>query len=240
MIDSSSVTPGALFLTFEGIEGTGKSTQLARLAHRLRASGVDPVVTREPGGTELGRRLRAVLLEPTAQPFSPQAELLLYVADRAQHLTQVIEPALAAGRILLCDRYVDATVAYQGYGRELGPERIAGLHRDPPLNRLPRRTLLLDLEPELALARARERNLRENLDETEGRFERERLAFHRRVRQGYLARLAAEPQRIRRVDADGDPDLVEARIHAALADLLPLLIARSGRPTAPVEDRHDV
>ena len=215
---------GPLFLSFEGVEGTGKSTQIDRLAHRLRARGVDPVVTREPGGTELGRRLRAVLLQPTESPFAPEAELLLYVADRAQHLKQVVEPALAAGRVVLCDRYVDATVAYQGYGRDLSLATIRTLHQDAPLNRLPDRTLLLELDPEIGLTRARARNTEENLDATEGRFERERLAFHRRVHTGYTALAKADPERIRTIDGQGDLAAVEARIIAALADLLPQLI----------------
>jgi len=228
-VSGPTTTVGPLFLTFEGIEGTGKSTQVARLAHWLRARGLDPVVTREPGGTELGRKLRAALLAPTDEPFAPEAELLLYVADRAQHLACVVEPGLADGRIVLCDRYVDATVAYQGYARGLGPDHVRALHREPPLSRLPDRTLLFDLAPATGLGRARARNLAERTDASEGRFEQELLAFHERVRDGYRAIASAEPQRVRTIDAEGSIEAVEQRVHAALADLL-------GRLSSPDEE----
>ena len=183
-----------LFITLEGTEGTGKTTQLERIAGRLRDIGIEPVTTREPGGTALGRDLRNLLLDPGSEPISPEAELLLYAADRAQHLKEVVEPALAAGRVVLCDRYLDATLAYQGSGRGLGVEGILEIHRRPPLDRRPDRTLLLDIDAELALDRARQRNADSGLDRTEGRFEQERIAFHDRVRQGYL-RLAARRAR---------------------------------------------
>ena len=142
------------FITFEGVEGSGKTTQLEGLAERLRRGGADVVVTREPGGTTLGRELRALVLRPSAEPMSPVAELLLYATDRAQHLTEIVEPALERGTIVLCDRYKDATLAYQGYGRELDLERIRELHRRPPLDRMPDRTVLLVLDPAVALAGA--------------------------------------------------------------------------------------
>jgi len=208
-----------IWITFEGIEGTGKSTQIERLAVRLRARGTAVVLTREPGGTELGLRLRELLLRPTRRPMHPTAELLLYAADRAQHLTEVVLPALERGDVVLCDRYLDATLAYQGHGRGLGVERVLELHRRPPLDRRPRRTILLDLDPATALARARQRNTGQGLDHTEGRFENELLEFHRRVRRGYLELAAAEPERMRVVSGEGDPDEVEARILDALRDL---------------------
>jgi dTMP kinase len=220
---------GTRWISFEGIEGSGKSCQLERLGRRLREAGQEVVLTREPGGTELGRQLRALLLRPCEQPMDPTAELLLYVADRAQHLIEVIEPALRRGRVVLCDRFLDATVAYQGYGRGLGRERVLALHRHPPLDRRPDRTVLLDLDPELALTRARGRNQDLGLDETEGRFEREELDFHRRVRQGYLELAAAEPGRFRSVDARGGPDEVERRVWQALRDVLPSDIDGNGR-----------
>ena len=139
------------FVTFEGIEGTGKTTQLERLAQRLEREGSDVVRTREPGATAFGRELRALLLRPTDAPMSPTAELLLYVADRAEHLRRVVEPALARGAIVLCDRFSDATLAYQGYGRGLGVELVRSLHRHDPLDLLPDRTVLLRLDPEVAL-----------------------------------------------------------------------------------------
>jgi len=211
------------FLTFEGIEGSGKTTQITRIAERLHAAGEDLLVTREPGGTALGRRLRAVLLEVDANPIAPFAELMLYVADRAQHLAETIEPALAAGRAVLCDRYVDATLAYQGYGRGLSLDGIRTLHSAPPLDRRPDRTILLDLDPRIGVERARHRNRELDIEHAEGRFEREHLEFHRRVRDGYLALAAAEPFRFRIVAAEEDPRDVEARIADLLADLFPAL-----------------
>jgi dTMP kinase len=223
----ASAQQAGLFLTFEGVEGSGKSTQVARLAQRLRAAGLEPLVTREPGGTRLGCELRALLLDPGGSSMCATSELLLYTADRAQHLEEVVEPALRAGRTVLCDRYLDATLAYQGHARGLGTEPILALHRSPPLDRRPDRTLLLDLDPAQGLERARRRNAGLGLDASEGRFEDERLEFHQRVRSGYLALAEADPWRIRVVQADADPSGVEARILDALADLLPGLERRS-------------
>lgn len=209
-----------IWITFEGIEGTGKSTQVERVAALARARGHATTLTREPGGTALGRGLRELLLRPTNNPMDPLAELLLYAADRAQHLREVVIPALERGEMVLCDRFLDATLAYQGYGRRLGVERVLELHRRPPLDMRPHRTVLIDLDPALALERARRRNAGAGLDESEGRFEQERLEFHRRVRDGYRALAAAEPERFRVVDGSGDLDTVEARIVEALEDLL--------------------
>jgi dTMP kinase len=211
------------FVTFEGIEGTGKTTQLERLAGRLRRAGADVVVTREPGGTALGRELRTLLLRPATEPMSPLAELLLYVTDRAQHLTEVVEPALERGAVVLCDRYKEATLAYQGYGRGLGVDRVHDLHRHPPLDRVPDRTVVLELDPAESVARATQRNEEKNVAATEGRFEQERLEFHRRVLAGYRALAADDAKRIRIVDASGDPDEVERRVLGAVRDLFPAL-----------------
>ena len=210
----------AIWITFEGVEGTGKTTQLERIARRLEAGGRRVTVTREPGGTALGQQLRAVLLRPDPQPMHPLTELLLYTADRAQHLAEVILPALERGEVVLCDRYLDATLAYQGHARGLGVKRVLELHRQPPLDRRPHRTVLLDLDPAEGLARARRRNQGQGTDETEGRFEQEEVDFHARVRAGYLALAAAEPERFRSVDASGDPDQVERKVIDALRDLL--------------------
>ena len=215
--------PNGAWITFEGIEGCGKSTQLERLAHRLAERGCPPLATREPGGTELGLQLRRLLLEPAERPMHPMTELLLYAADRAEHLSTVVIPALDRGRVILCDRFLDATLAYQGYGRELGTTHIRELHRLPPLDRRPDRTILLDLDPEQALARARRREEESVRGSSEARFEGEPLAFHRRVRDGYLELAAAEPARFRRIDASGSLLAVERRVRAALADLLPAL-----------------
>ena len=221
--DHDAAASGAVWISFEGIEGSGKTGQIERLGRRLREAGREVVSTREPGGTVLGRQLRSLLLRPGERAMDPTTELLLYAADRAQHLIEVIEPALGDGQVVLCDRYLDATLAYQGYGRGLNRDQILALHRHPPLDRRPDRTILLDLDVELALTRARGRNRGLGVDDSEGRFEREHLDFHRRVRQGYLELAAAEPARIRTVDASGNRDVVERRVTSALRDLLPCL-----------------
>jgi dTMP kinase len=177
------------------------------------------VVTREPGGTELGRQLRAILLNADAAPLEPFAELLLYAADRAQHVFEVIDPGLVRGATVLCDRFLDATIAYQGLGRGLGAERVLELHRHPPLDRRPDRTILLDLDIEVALRRARGRDRARGMATHEGRFEAEHIEFHERVRSGYLELARDEPGRIKIVDASGDPTEIESRVDAALADL---------------------
>jgi dTMP kinase len=219
------MTSGVL-ITFEGIEGSGKTTQLDLLARRLASAGLDVVTTREPGGTELGRELRAALLRPAGQPMHPLAELLLYVTDRAQHLIEVIEPALARGALVLCDRYLDATLAYQGHARELGTDLVLSLHRHPPLDRRPTATLLLDVDPADGLARAAERDRRSGLAAKEGRFEREPLDFHERVRRGYLTLARQSGGRIRVVDGRGTPAAVAERIASVLADVVPEAAAR--------------
>ncbi len=208
------------FVTFEGIEGSGKSTQIAALAERVRAAGREVVLTREPGGTDHGLRIRAILLAAASPALEPTAELLLYAADRCQHLAEVVEPALARGAIVLCDRYLDATLAYQGYGRGLGCDVILELHRHPPLDRRPDRTVLLDLDPVDGLVRARRRNEILGVATREGRFEMEALAFHQRVREGYLLLAEQEPGRFRTVDGSGDVEAVASRVWHAVADIV--------------------
>lgn len=223
----SAVRPGC-FLTFEGIEGSGKTTQIARLAARLDGAGEPALVTREPGGSGLGRRLRGLLLGGEIATMDPLAELFLYVADRAQHLREVVEPALAAGRHVLCDRFLDATFAYQGFARGIDLDFIRRLHQRSPLDRRPHRTILLDLDPELGLTRARRRNDELKLAATEGRFEQEALAFHRLVRDGYLALADAEPFRFRIVAAEGTEDEIADRVADLLSDLFPALDGEDG------------
>jgi len=218
---SGAAQGGGRWLTLEGIEGSGKSTQLGRLSARLRAAGHAVTVTREPGGTGLGARIRSLLLRADGPPIESLTELLLYTADRAQHLDEVILPALARGEVVLCDRFLDATLAYQGYGRELGVECVLDLHRQPPLDRRPERTLLFDLDASLGLARARERNRAAGLEVTEGRFEAEAVEFHERVRRGYRELAGAEPERFRVLDAAARPDKVERQMLRALADWWP-------------------
>lgn len=212
--------PGGVFITFEGVEGSGKSTQITRLRDRLVRRDREVVLTREPGGTEVGRKLRGVLLGHFDPPVCPVAEAMLYAADRAQHLTEVVEPALSRGAVVLSDRFLDASLAYQGYARELGCETILRLHRQPPLDRRPDRTILLDLDPERALARARRRNDARGDGFDEGRFEAESLAFHERVRDGYLLLAEQERDRIRVLDASGPADEVEERVWGAVRSLL--------------------
>jgi dTMP kinase len=211
------------FVTFEGIEGSGKSTQIARLAERLDGAGESNVVTREPGGSSLGRRLRGLLLGGEIARIEPLAELCLYVADRIQHLREFVEPNLASGTHVLCDRYLDATFAYQGFARGVDLDYIKLLHEKPPLDRRPHRTILLDLDPELGLDRARRRNDDLGLEAAEGRFERETLAFHRRVREGYLSLAEAEPFRFRIVAAEGTAEEIAVRVADLLSDLFPAL-----------------
>jgi dTMP kinase len=196
-----------LFVAFEGGEGVGKSTQIARAAQWLRTQGRTVVETREPGGTPLGRELRALLLDPAAQ-VTPRAETLLYGADRAQHVASVIRPALAAGSVVLTDRYVDSTLAYQGAGRGLGDDaRVVTSWATGGL--VPDLTVLLDLDPEIGLARAGARAAPD-------RLEGDTLAFHRAVRDGFLALAAAEPDRYVVLDAAADSDTVAAAVRAAL------------------------
>jgi len=218
---TATASDGARWITLEGVEGSGKSTQLRRLSERLRAAGIDVAVTREPGGTPIGARIRSLLLKSDGPPINSLTELLLYTADRAQHLTEVILPALEGGETVLCDRFLDATLAYQGYGRGLGSGCVLDLHRQPPLDRRPDRTLLFDIDAAVGLERARERNRAAGLDVTEGRFEDEAVEFHERVRAGYLELAAADAQRFRIIDASDTLDRVERSVLTALADWWP-------------------
>ncbi len=205
-----------VFLTFEGGEGTGKSTQARLLAERLSEAGWPVTLTREPGATPLGTDLRRVLLTPSEDPPCPRAELLLYAADRAEHVEKVIRPALGAGRVVICDRFADATEAYQGWGRGLDLDAVRALNRLATDGVAPRRTVLLDLDPAEGVARS----LRAKSGPgAEIRFEQEGRAFHDRVRRGYLTIAAREPERVRVVDATGSPEAVAARVWAAVADL---------------------
>lgn len=205
-----------MFVTFEGIEGSGKSTQIGRLAEALAGQGRTVTVTREPGGCELGRTLRAILLSLETRDLASRAELFLYLADRAQHVETRIRPALAAGHVVLCDRFADSTVAYQGYGRGLDLNLLADLNRAAVAGVWPDVTVLLDLAAATGLARARTRNRETGAAVSEGRFEAEALAFHERVRQGYLAMAAAEPRRFVVIDAARDPAAVTRDIRAVL------------------------
>ncbi len=200
----------ARFLTLEGIEGVGKSTQIARLAAALARRDIDTALTREPGGTALAERIRAMLLDHGEESLPPIAELLLMFAARALHLGNLIEPALGRGRWVLCDRFTDATYAYQGGGRRLDAAAIGMLETLVQGGRRPDLTILLDMPVASALARARARAGGAD------RFESEREEFFERVRRVYLERAEAEPQRFAVIDAAGTPEDVERAVWAAI------------------------
>jgi len=201
-------TTAGRFLTVEGIEGVGKTTQVARLSEALRARGIDHVVTREPGGTPLAEKIREIVLNAQGEPLPPTAELLLMFAARAVHLANHVEPHLKAGRWVVCDRFTDATYAYQGGGRGLNTDHIRQLETMVQGSRRPDLTVLLDAPVEQALRRARQRNAGAATD----RFESERVEFFERVRAAYRARAAAEPDRIIPIEAHQSADAVAARI----------------------------
>ncbi|MDO5483290.1 MAG: dTMP kinase [Desulfovibrionaceae bacterium] len=190
-----------MFISFEGIEGSGKSTATRLVAEALQDRGFDPVLTREPGGSALGRSLRSILLDARTGRISGRAELYLFLADRAQHVAEVINPALEAGQIVLCDRYCDSTFAYQGYGRGLDPEQLRRVNATATGDLLPDLTLLLDLPVPCGLERAGRRNRDAGTTISEGRFDAESVKFHERVRQGYLTLAAEEPERFAVIDA---------------------------------------
>jgi dTMP kinase len=211
---------GPFFITFEGGEGAGKTTQIARLAGYLEERGIPLVLTREPGGTAIGRRIRAILLDPGHAGMAPETELLLYMADRAEHVQSVIRPALAAGAGVLCDRFFDATVVYQGAARGLSAEWVMRLHELVLGGLTPDLTLLLDLPVEDGLARARAQLDQGGRADSESRFEAESLEFHRRVRAGYLELARQAPGRFRVIDAGRGEDRVRRDIEKAVEDFL--------------------
>lgn len=209
----------SLFITFEGIEGCGKTTQLALLSDTLHHQGHEVVTTREPGGCPIADAVRRILLDPAHNAMVPRAELLLYAAARAQHVSEIIQPALAQGRIVLCDRYTDATVAYQGYGRGQDLEVVEQLNELACNGCHPDLTLLLDMPAATGLKRAIQRNSSQKLDE-EGRFEQEALVFHDKVRQGYLELANSYPKRIKIVPAEGSVAAVAERIALAVTTFI--------------------
>jgi len=208
------------FITFKGLDGTGKSTQMRKLAAVVRAAGHKVIETREPGGTPTGEKIRKVLLDSGTAGLSPLAEMALMFASRAQHIAEVIEPALAQGSIVLCDRFTDSTEAYQGSGRRLGSEAVRELHRVLCGNLQPDLTILLDSDAAASVSRARRRNKRNSKAASRGhgghgdenRFEQETRAFFARVHEGYLAIAAREHGRVAVVDARGTPAQTHQRI----------------------------
>ena len=204
------------FITFEGLDGTGKSTQMRKLAVALREAGHKVIETREPGGTATGEKIRKVLLDSGTAGLDARAEMALMFASRAQHIAEVIEPALAAGNIVLCDRFTDSTEAYQGSGRRLGSEAVRELHRVICGDLQPELTILLDSNPHASVNRARRRNQRDSKSAARGhdenRFEQETRAFFARVRDGFAAIARREPGRVVVVDARGTPAQTHEKI----------------------------
>ena len=202
------------FITFEGLDGCGKSTQMEKLAAKLREHGLAITVTREPGGTTTGEKIRQILLDTKTSGLSINAELALMFASRAQHIEEVILPALAAGDIVLCDRFTDSSEAYQGGGRKLGSAPVLELHRVLCGNLQPDLTILMDSDVGASVDRARRRNQARGTTDSgdENRFETENRAFFSRVRTAYLEIAKREPQRVIVVDARGTPDQTHARI----------------------------
>lgn len=208
----------SFFITFEGIEGSGKTTQLLRLREYLRSLDYQVVATREPGGCRISDTIRSLLLSPENDVMVARTELLLYSASRAQHVAEFIRPALQAGKIVLCDRFADATIVYQGAGRGLDMNILEAINNFATDGLAPDLTLLLDYPVECGLQRARDRNQSDNM-ESEGRFEYETLAFHQNIRRGYLG-LASQLDRFRIIDAIGDEEIVAERIRAAVDHFL--------------------
>ncbi len=207
--------PRGKFITFEGMDGCGKTTQLRLLASALRGAGREVVETVEPGGTDIGQQIRRILLDPANAAIHARTELLLYFASRAQNVAQVIRPALDAGQIVLCDRFTDSTLVYQGCGRGLDAATVLQLDAIACQGLRPDVTVLIDIDLETSLARAKKRNAR--IGQSESRIDDESAAFHDAVRRGYLALAAHEPERFVVIDGRTDVGGVYARIQEALA-----------------------
>ena len=209
----------SLFITFEGVEGSGKTTQIQRLKKYFAQKGISCQVTREPGGCSIGEKVRKILLDPDHRGMAPMSELLLYEAARAQHVMEVIEPLLKKGGVVLCDRFIDATFAYQGYGRRIDLKWIERLNQFSSHGIKPDVTFLLDCPSDVGLKRALKRN-RTLKQEKEGRFEKEKIQFHQRVRKGYLAIAKKEPHRVKVINTRQGPDKVFDKIRKIVDQLL--------------------
>ena len=203
------------FITFEGIDGSGKTTQMRLLVRRLQTQGRDVLEAVEPGGTAVGRQIRRILLDAANQDLRPTTELLLYFASRAQNVEQCIVPALAAGQIVVCDRFTDSTLAYQGYARGLGAETVLALDRIACRGLAPDLTLLIDLDLDTALARAHKRNTGGATDET--RMDDQSREFHQKVRNAYLALAKQHAGRFRVIDGRGTPEEIAGRVWESVA-----------------------
>jgi dTMP kinase len=211
--------PLSLFITFEGVEGSGKTTQIQRLKKYLSQKGIPCKVTREPGGCPISEKVRKILLNPDHCEMVPMSELLLYEAARAQHVKEVIKPFLKKGGVVLCDRFNDATIAYQGYGRKIDLKWVERLNHLSSQGIRPDVTFLLDCPSDVGLKRALQRN-RALKQEREERFEREEIQFHQRVRKGYLAIAKKEPRRVKVIDTRQGEDKVFERIRKIVDNLI--------------------
>lgn len=207
-------------ITFEGIEGCGKSTQLEKIYEWLKSMNISTVKTREPGGTKIGRKIRELLLDPESKDMSSLTELFLYSADRAQHVKEIIEPALENRNIILCDRFYDATIAYQGHARNLDLNLIEKLNTIATSGLKPDLTLLFDLDPETGLQRARRRNKTTGAGNSEGRFEKEKLSFHRKVREGYLTIAEKNPERFKIIAAANSMEKVYSNSRDVIKEVI--------------------
>ena len=208
-----------MFITFEGIEGCGKTTQVNKLKEYFESQGKDVLITLEPGGSRLGKTLRKILLSMESQDLTKEAELFLYLADRAQHVDQVIRPALDQGQVVISDRYADSTIVYQGYGRGLDPQTLHSFNKIATKGLWPDLTILLDLPVEIGLKRALTRNIQKKQTRDEGRFEAESIEFHNRVREGYLTWAALNKNRFIIVDATGSVDEIFEQIKNKLSEV---------------------
>jgi dTMP kinase len=211
--------PG-LFLSFEGTDGSGKSTQMRLLVDRLRSEGLTVVENQEPGATHIGRQIRRILLDPAHQEMAGMTELLLMFASRAQAVAEIVRPALERGDIVVSDRFTDSTLAYQGEGRGLGFEKVMAAHKLALGELLPDLTICLTLDLETGLGRAQQRNLSNDGPASEARLDRQSLEFHRRVAEGYRKIAQLEPERFRLVAGEGAPEMVAERIWREVAPLV--------------------
>lgn len=211
----------SLFITFEGVEGSGKTTQMEMLKEHLEWKGFQVVSTREPGGTELGEKIRSMLLNIEGRAIAPWSELLLYAVCRAQMVNEIIKPALLDKKIVLCDRFADSTMVYQGYARGLDLEAVTNLNKWVTEGILPTVTFIIDCPPEIGLKRALDRIDTRTGSNKEDRFEREDIEFHKKVRDGYLKLAKAEPNRIKIINGDRDIPVIHKEICGIVEKQLP-------------------
>ncbi len=207
-----------ILITFEGVEGSGKSAQIALLSDRLKRLGLQALTTREPGGTSVGSAIRKIVLDPGTGALNPMTELMLFASARAELVGEVIRPALDNGAVVLCDRFADSTTAYQGYARGMNMKIIERVNRYSSSDIWPDRTIILDLNPAVGLGRTMERMKTEG--DSEARFENEGVEFHEKVRDGFLKIAEAEPDRVKVINADDTIDAIHEEVYKAVSDIL--------------------